>query len=107
MPRLFFIFILFTLMVYSKFNLEVVAAHNESEHTVQSGDIVFSGDSIKFYYTSDDEVDFDVFAMNKDTKENIYSQKLEKDISYTFPSDDKWMILDENIGIETFVFQPF
>ncbi len=105
MLRLFFIFIFVTFVIHAKLNLEVVVEHNGSEHTVQSRDIVFSGDSIKFYFSSDDEVDFDIFIMNKGTKEKLHSQKLEEDTSYSFPPSDGWMKLDENIGLETFVFK--
>ncbi len=95
---------LITLFAQAKLNLEVVVDHNGSEYTAQSGDVVFSGDRIKFYFTSDDEVDFDIFIMNKGTKEKLHSQKLDKDASYSFPGSE-WIKLDENISIETFVFQ--
>lgn len=104
MLRLFFIFIFITLTMYAKLNLEVVAEHNGNGNTVQSKDIVFSGDNIKFYFNSNEKADLDIFTMNKGTKEKIYSQKLEKDTSYSFPSNNDWITLDENTGIETFVF---
>lgn len=105
MLRLFLLFLLFTLTVYGKFNLEVIVEHNGSQQTAQSGDIVFSGNNIKFYLSSDDEVDFDIFTVQKNVNHKLHTQRLEKDTSYSFPLGNKWMTLDENVEIETFLFQ--
>ncbi len=105
MLRLFFISMVITLVIQAKLNLEVVSEHKGSGYTLQSGDTVFSGDGIKFYFTSDEEAFLNIFTIQDGTKVAIHSQKLDSETSSSFPSNNDWMKLDEKIGIETFIFE--
>ncbi len=105
MFRLFLILVITTLTTQAKLNLEVVSEHKGSGYTLQSGDTVFSGDGIKFYFTSDEEATLGIFAIQDGDEVQIHSQKLDSETSSSFPSNSDWIKLDDNIGVETFIFQ--
>ena len=94
MFRLFLILTVITLATQAKLNLEVVSEHKGSGYTLQSGDAVFSGDGIKFYFTSDEEATLGIFAIQDGSEVQIHSQKLDSETSSSFPSNSDWIKLN-------------
>ena len=88
--------------VWSDFHLEVIAEHNGSNYMLDSGDIVFSGDELKFSFYSNKNGVVEIFS--GDDKRPIYSRQIEANKTYRFPENDKVLILDDTVGMEEFIF---
>ncbi len=101
MKKIIYISLLATSLIWSKFHLEVVSNQNGGEYLLDSGDIVFSGDKLKFYFNSDNK---DLLKISSDDNISLYSKQLQKNKTYNFPEDGEELILDDNTGIEKFTF---
>ena len=101
MKKLIYISLLLTSLIWSKFNLEVISNQNNGEYLLDSGDIVFSGDKLKFYFRSNNS---GLLKISSDDNVSLYSKQLQQNKTYYFPEDGKELILDDNTGIEKFIF---
>ncbi len=102
------LFLLVSLMLFAKVDVEVIGEHNENYYTLDSKDIVFSRDNIKFHFSSNVGEEFKILYEAKDgTKQKLFSKYLEKEKLYTYPSENKYLKLDNQIGTEKFLFKNF
>ena len=101
MKKIIYISLLATSLIWSKFNLEVISNQNGGEYLLDSGDIVFSGDKLKFYFSSNNA---GLLKISSDDNISLYFKQLQQNKTYNFPEDGKELIMDDNTGIEKFTF---
>lgn len=103
MKKILCLSLLTTALIWSDFHLQVKSIQNGSEYLLDSGDIVFSGDTLRFSFHSDTASTLKIFS--DDNKIVLHTQILTKNTNYVFPEKGKELKLDDNIGIETFTFK--
>ena len=100
------LFLLTSLILFAKVDLEVVGEHNGNYYTLDSRDVVFSGDNIKFQFSSNIGEKFEILYKTKDgTEQKLFSTYLEKEKIYNYPSENKYLKLDNQAGTEIFLLK--
>ena len=100
-----YISLLFALSLEAQFFLNAESMHNKNTYKLETQDVVFSKDSIRFTFKTDKNDVLRIYYDNKGSLEEIYSKQLSKDQIYTFPESKKWIVLNDDIGIERFIFK--
>jgi len=100
-----YILALLILSLEAQFIFNAQSMHNDNVYTLENKDIVFSGDSIKFNFSSDKSEELQIYYDNKGSLEKIYSKKLIKNKQYSFPAENNWLTLDDNRGAEKFILK--
>lgn len=103
--KLFYILFFLILSLEAQFTLNVQSMHNNNIYILENKDIVFSGDSIKFTFQSSKNEKLEIYYDNNGSLEKIYSKKLIKKQQYNFPDENNWLVLNNDVGSETFVFK--
>ncbi len=94
--------VLFTVSLSANISIQAISLHDNSIYTLETDDTVFSGDGIKFKFISDKTQELKIYYGEI---EEILSINLEKGKQYSFPYNNKWIILDDNISNEKFIFK--
>ena len=98
--------LLIQLILSAKVTTEVLSQHNENFYTLDSNDVVFTGDRLSFQFTSDIDEKFEIFYKTKDgNEEKLFSKYLEKEKLYKYPPENQYLKLDNQAGIEKFIFK--
>ena len=106
MLRNFGLIVLYSSMLLAKVDLEVINEHQGNSYSLDSNDIVFSGDTVKFQFYSDSGENLEIFYTNKDgIEQKLFSNNLEKEKIYTYPEGNQRLKLDNNPGTELFSFK--
>ena len=96
--------LLASLTLFAKVDFEVMGEHNGNTYSLDSEDVVFSGDSIGFQFSSSIGEKFEILYETKDgAKQKLFSGYLEKEKIYNYPAENKYLKLDNQAGIETFI----
>ena len=103
--KLLFILLFYILSLEAQFTFNAQSMHNGNIYTLENKDIVFSGDSIKFSFSSNKNEKVEIYYDNKGSLEKIYSVMLEQNKQYGFPNENNWLKLDNNTGNEKFIFK--
>jgi len=102
MIKIIYLSLLSTALIWSDFHLQVKSIQEGSEYMLDSGDIVFSGDTLKFSFHSDTPATLKIYT--DDNRTVLHTQILTKNTNYVFPEEGKELQLDEKTGIEMFIF---
>lgn len=103
--KLLYLSLLFVLSLEAQFFLDAESIHNNNTYILENQDIVFSKDSVRFAFKTDKNDLLKIYYDNKGSLEEIYSKQLRKNQTYTFPEFKKWIVLNDDIGVEKFIFK--
>lgn len=106
LSKQFILFFLLCSSLFAKVEVNLELNKNDSIYKVESNDIVFKDDKLKFSMKSDkDEVLEILYKTNKNKLELLEKIELKKDITQSYPQADKYVILDDEIGTLTFLIK--
>lgn len=102
-------FILFSILcssLFAKVEVNLELNKNDSIYKLESNDIVFKDDKLKFSMKSDKDEVLEIFYKNNKNKLELLEKiELKKDIAQSYPQSDKYIILDDEIGTLTFLIK--
>ena len=102
-------FILFSILcssLFAKVEVNLELNKNDSIYKLESNDIVFKDDKLKFSMKSDKNEVLEIFyKTNKNKLKFLEKIELKKDITQSYPQADKYVILDDETGTLTFLFK--
>jgi hypothetical protein len=106
LSKQFILFFLLCSSLFAKVEVNLELNKNDSIYKLESNDIVFKDDKLKFSMKSDkDEVLEILYKTNKNKLELLEKIELKKDITQSYPQADKYVILDDEIGTLTFLIK--
>lgn len=92
--------------LFAKIEVNLELNKNESIYKLESNDIVFKDDKLKFSMKSDKNEVLEIFyKTNKNKLELLEKIELKKDIAQSYPQSGKYLILDDEVGTLTFLFK--
>ena len=104
--KLFISFIILCSSLFAKVEVNLELNKNDSIYKLESNDIVFKDDKLKFSMKSDKDEILEIFYKNNKNKlEFLEKIELKKDIAQSYPKSDKYLILDDEIGTLTFLIK--
>lgn len=97
---------LFLFSLSAEITIDTNLVKNGSSYLLNSGDIVFKDDKIKFKLNStvDDKLDI-YYKVNDKEEEKLSTMILKKNSSVKFPSSSNFIVLDDEEGTLTFIFK--
>ena len=106
LSKQFIIFFLLSSSLFSKVEVNLELNKNDSIYKLESNDIVFKDDKLKFSMKSDKNEVLEIFyKTNKNKLKFLEKIELKKDITQSYPQADKYVILDDETGTLTFLFK--
>jgi len=104
--KLLFFLLFFMSPLSAYFSVDAVLTHDNHTTHLDENDIVFSEDSIKFYFQikKSTHQSLKIFYKNMDKWDEIYEKKLCVNKKYSFPENEEMLIIDKKTGIESFKF---
>jgi len=106
LSKQFIIFFLLSSSLFSKVEVNLELNKNDSIYKLESNDIVFKDDKLKFSMKSDKDEVLEIFYKNNKNKLKLLEKiELKKDITQSYPQADKYVILDDETGTLTFLFK--
>ena len=106
LSKQFIIFFLVSSSLFSKVEVNLELNKNDSIYKLESNDIVFKDDKLKFSMKSDKNEVLEIFYKNNKNKLKLLEKiELKKDITQSYPQADKYVILDDETGTLTFLFK--
>ncbi len=102
----FILFFILCSSLFAKVEVNLELNKNDSIYKLESNDIVFKDDKLKFSMKSDKDEILEIFYKNNKNKlEFLEKIELKKDIAQSYPKSDKYLILDDEIGTLTFLIK--
>lgn len=102
-------FILFSILcssLFAKVEVNLELNKNDSIYKLESNDIVFKDDKLKFSMKSDKDEVLEIFYKNNKNKLELLEKiELKKDIAQSYPQSGKYLILDDEVGTLTFLIK--
>lgn len=106
LSKQFILFFLLCSSLFAKVEVNLELNKNDSIYKLESNDIVFKDDKLKFSMKSDkDEVLEILYKTNKNKLELLEKIELKKDIAQSYPQSGKYLILDDEVGTLTFLIK--
>jgi S1-C subfamily serine protease len=102
MKKIFSLFMLCTTLIWPKFDLEVTTTQKGNTYLLENNDIVFSGDTLKFKFHSTYAGTLQIF--DDQHSKPFFTKKILKNKTYFFPKEGQELKLDQQSGIEKFIF---
>lgn len=102
-------FLLFSILcssLFAKVEVNLELNKNDSIYKLESNDIVFKDDKLKFSMKSDKDKVLEIFYKNNKNKLELLEKiELKKDIAQSYPQSGKYLILDDEVGTLTFLIK--
>lgn len=106
LSKQFFLFSILCSSLFAKVEVNLELNKNDSIYKLESNDIVFKDDKLKFSMKSDKDEVLEIFyKTNKNKLELLEKIELKKDITQVYPQSNKYIILDDEIGTLTFLIK--
>lgn len=104
--RKIFLLILICSNLFAESQITLNLYKNDSIYELNSGDIVFKDDKLKFNIESSKDEKIQLFyKTNNNTLKILEEIELKKNSKVSFPNSDNYIVLDDEVGSLTFLFK--
>lgn len=106
LSKQFFLLSILCSSLFAKVEVNLELNKNDSIYKLESNDIVFKDDKLKFSMKSDKDEVLEIFYKNNKNKLELLEKiELKKDIAQSYPQSGKYLILDDEVGTLTFLIK--
>lgn len=100
------LFVIFCSSLFAEIQVEIELNKNGSIYKLDNNDIVFKDDKLRFNIKSENNETLEIFyKTNNNNFKTLEKIELKENTQIIFPKNDNYLILDDEIGILTFLFK--